>query len=96
MDPVAGEPPLLKGVTGGSDRRDWHFLSFHFLEKQMTESNKLTVLRDKLVRRRRAIVESIQSSTIDRLGGEDIARIQNEIEAVDKAIAEEKLAEFQV
>jgi len=62
----------------------------------MTESNKLTVLRDKLVRRRRAIVETYQGSTVDRLSGDDIARIQNEIEAVDKAIAEEKCAEFQV
>jgi hypothetical protein len=66
------------------------------LEKPMTESSKLAVLRDKLVNRRRAIVDSFQASTIDRLSGDDLARIQNEIEAVDRAIAEEKRAEFRV
>jgi phage FluMu protein gp41 len=62
----------------------------------MTESNKLTALREMLVRRRRAIVEDFHGSSIERLSGDDLARVQNEIEAVDKAIAEEQLAEFQV
>lgn len=62
----------------------------------MTESNKLTVMREMLVRRRRAIVEDFRNSSIERLSGDDLARVQNEIEAVDKAIAEEQVAEFRV
>jgi hypothetical protein len=67
-----------------------------FPENQMPESNKLLVLRDKLVSRRRAIVESLQSASIESSTGDDISRIQNEIDAVDKAIAEEKRAEFRL
>jgi hypothetical protein len=62
----------------------------------MPESNKLIVLRDKLVSRRRAIVESLQSASVELLTAEDISRIQSEIDAVDRAIAEEKRAEFQL
>jgi len=62
----------------------------------MPESNKLIVLRDKLVSRRRAIVESLQSASVELLTAEDISRIQSEIDAVDRAIAEEKSAEFQL
>jgi phage FluMu protein gp41 len=62
----------------------------------MTESRKLSVLRDKLIRRRRDIVERFQSAAIEQLNGDDLARVQNEIEAVDKAMAEEKNAEFRL
>ena len=62
----------------------------------MPESNKLIVVRDKLVSRRRAIVESLQSASIELLAADDISRIQNEIDAVDRAIAEEKRAEFRL
>jgi phage FluMu protein gp41 len=62
----------------------------------MTESRKLSVLRDKLIRRRRDIVERFQSAAIAQLNGDDLARVQNEIEAVDKAMAEEKNAEFRL
>ena len=62
----------------------------------MPESNKLIVLRDRLVSRRRAIVESLQSASVELLTAEDISRIQSEIDAVDRAIAEEKSAEFQL
>jgi hypothetical protein len=62
----------------------------------MTESNKLFVLRDKLVHRRRAIVESFQVASIEVLDGDEIAHIQNEIDAVDRAIADESRAEFRI
>jgi hypothetical protein len=62
----------------------------------MPESNKLIVVRDKLVSRRRAIVESLQSASVELLTADDISRIQNEIDAVDRAIAEEKRAEFRL
>ncbi|HEY3653640.1 MAG TPA: hypothetical protein VGL34_01525 [Steroidobacteraceae bacterium] len=62
----------------------------------MPESNKLIVVRNKLVSRRRAIVESLQSASVELLAADDISRIQNEIDAVDRAIAEEKRAEFRL
>jgi hypothetical protein len=62
----------------------------------MPESNKLIVLRDKLVSRRRAIVESLQSASVELLTAEPISRIHSEIDAVDRVIAEEKRAEFQL
>jgi hypothetical protein len=62
----------------------------------MPESNKLIVLRDRLVSRRRAIVESLQSASVESLTAEDISRIHSEIDAVDRVIAEEKRAEFQL
>ena len=62
----------------------------------MTESQKLLVLRDKLIRRRRALVEGIQAATTAELDGDDLVRVQNEIEAVEKAMAEEKRAEFRL
>jgi hypothetical protein len=60
----------------------------------MTESQKLSVLRDKLIRRRRALVEGIQATAASQLNGDDLVRVQNEIEAVERAMAEEKRAEF--
>jgi hypothetical protein len=62
----------------------------------MTESQKLSALRDKLIRRRRALVEGIQATVTSDLDGDDLVRVQNEIEAVDKAMAEEKRAEFRL
>ena len=62
----------------------------------MTESQKLAALRDKLIRRRRALVEGIQTAATGDLDGDDLVRVQNEIEAVDRAMAEEKRAEFRV
>ena len=62
----------------------------------MIESQKLAALRDKLIRRRRALVEGIQAATINQLNGDDLVRVQNEIEAVERAMAEEKRAEFRL
>ena len=62
----------------------------------MTESQKLSVLRDKLIRRRRALVEGIQAAAASELDGDDLVRVQNEIEAVERAMAEEKRAEFRL
>jgi hypothetical protein len=62
----------------------------------MTESQKLLLLRDKLIRRRRALVEGIQTTASTELDGDDLVRVQNEIEAVEKAMAEEKRAEFRL
>ena len=60
----------------------------------MTESKKLALLRDKLIKRRREIVEHLQTSSLDQDAGDHLARIQNTIDAVAKAIAEEQHAEF--
>ena len=63
----------------------------------MAESQKLSVLRDKLVRRRRALVEGIQATVATgQLNGDELVRVQNEIEAVERAMAEEKRAEFRL
>ena len=58
----------------------------------MTESQKLSALRDKLIRRRRALVEGIQvegiqASANGQINGDDLVRVQNEIEAVERAMA---------
>ena len=55
----------------------------------MTEIEKLTNLREKLVVRRRSLVESFQRAAPERLSGDSVARIQSAIEAVDRAIADE-------
>ena len=60
----------------------------------MTESKKLTLLRDKLIGRRREIVEHLQNGSFDQDAGDRLARIQNTIDAVVKAITEEEYAEF--
>jgi hypothetical protein len=59
----------------------------------VTESKKLTLLRDRLIRRRREIVEHLQTASLDQDSGDDLARVQNAIDAVVKAIAEEQYAE---
>ena len=60
----------------------------------MTESKKLALLRDRLIRRRREIAEHLQGAAFDQDASNDFARIQNTIDAVVKAIAEEEYAEF--
>jgi hypothetical protein len=60
----------------------------------MTESQKLSALRDQLIRRRRALVEGIHAGVNDQLNGDDLVRVQYEIEAVERAMGEEKRAEF--
>jgi hypothetical protein len=62
----------------------------------MTESQKLSVLRDRLIHRRRTLVEGIQATATGQVTGDDLVRIQNEIEAVERAMAEEKRAEFRL
>jgi hypothetical protein len=62
----------------------------------MTESQKLLVLRDKLISRRRALVEGIQDTVTSQPNGDELVRVQNEIEAVERAMAEEKRAEFRL
>jgi hypothetical protein len=59
----------------------------------MSESKKLMALRYKLVWRRRAIVDSLQTAVAELLNGDDLMRIQDAIDAVDRAIADELLAE---
>ncbi len=59
----------------------------------MTESKKLFVLREKLVSRRREIVDSFQTASQELLNGNTVVQIQNAIDAVDRAIADEKHAE---
>ena len=55
----------------------------------MNEIEKLTTLREKLVARRRSLVESLQKAAPERLTGDSIMRIQSAIEAVDRAIEDE-------
>jgi hypothetical protein len=62
----------------------------------MTESQKLSAIRDSLIRRRRALVQGIQATAGGALNGDDLVRVQNEIEAVERALAEEKRAEFRL
>jgi hypothetical protein len=67
------------------------------LEDQVTtDSKNLLALHDKLIARRRAIVESFQSVSSELLTGDAIARIQNAIEAVDRALREERRADSNV
>jgi hypothetical protein len=60
---------------------------------QLTESKKLSLLRDKLVFRRREIVDSFQTASLELLNGDAVAQIQGAIDAVDRAIADERRAE---
>jgi hypothetical protein len=62
----------------------------------MTESEKLAVLREKLVRHRRTIVERLQDASVDQLNSDDLERIQNTIDAVDEALTDEQHAEFRL
>jgi len=59
----------------------------------MTESEKLTALRQKLISKRRSLVESLHKASDQQLTGDSLARIQAGIDAVDRAIEDEKRAE---
>jgi hypothetical protein len=60
----------------------------------MIESRKLIALRSQLLRSRRVIVDRLQDAITEQLNGDDIARIQDAIDAADRAIADEILAEY--
>jgi len=62
----------------------------------MTESKKLSVLREKLIRQRRSIVDRLQNAAVDQLSNDDLARVQNAIDAVEAALADEQHAEFRL
>lgn len=62
----------------------------------MTESDKLAALRHKLISKRRALVESLQKVPNQQLTGDSIARIQAGVDAVDRAIEDERRAESTV
>ena len=62
----------------------------------MTESQKLSVLRDDLIRRRRALVEGYKATAASQVNGDELVRVQNEIEAVERAMADEKRSEFRL
>jgi hypothetical protein len=55
----------------------------------MTESQKLIFLRQQLVRQRRVIVDGCKTSSPVLMNGADLKRIQDAIDAVDRAIADE-------
>jgi hypothetical protein len=55
----------------------------------VTEIEKLTNLREKLVIRRRSLVEGFQKAAPERLTGDSFLQIQGAIEAVDRAIEDE-------
>lgn len=59
----------------------------------MTETEKLVALRHKLISKRRALVESLQKTSDQQLTGDSLARIQAGIDAVDRAIEDERRAE---
>ena len=56
----------------------------------MTHVEKLTSLREKLVVRRRSLVESLQKAAPEQLTGDSISRTQGAIDAVNGAIDEER------
>ena len=56
----------------------------------MTHVEKLASLRETLVAKRRALVESLQKAAPEQLTGDSISRIQSAIDAVNKAIDEER------
>lgn len=58
----------------------------------MNEHEKLLVLRRKLVSRRRALADSFVTTPLEQLTGEAISRIQEAIDAVDRALEDEARA----
>jgi hypothetical protein len=87
MNLFAGNGP--RGTTTASEGH-----SDTVRKQPMTESKKLTVLREKLIRNRRAIVERLLSASVEQLNSDDLPRVQDAINAVDEAIADEQEAEF--
>jgi hypothetical protein len=59
----------------------------------MSEIEKLTALRNKLVARRRTLVDDLQRAVPELLNGESIMQIQSAIEAVNRAMEDETRAE---
>jgi len=55
----------------------------------VTEIEKLTNLREKLVIRRRSLAEGFLKVAPERLTGDSILQLQSAIEAVDRAIEDE-------
>jgi hypothetical protein len=55
----------------------------------MSEMENLTTLRNKLVARRRQLVEAQIKMPGDQLTGDSVASIQEAIDAVDRALADE-------
>ena len=59
----------------------------------MTEIEKLNALRNRLVARRRALVDDLQRAVPELLNGESIMQIQSAIEAVNRALQDETRAQ---
>jgi hypothetical protein len=62
-------------------------------ETLMTDIEKLTALRNKLVARRRALVDDLQRAVPELLNGASIMQIQSAIEAVNRALQDETHAQ---
>jgi hypothetical protein len=60
----------------------------------MSETKYLTALRTKLIARRRQIVEAQANSPVEQVVPDSIARIQEAIDAVDRAMADESAEVF--
>jgi hypothetical protein len=58
----------------------------------MSEIQSLITLRAKLVARRRKLVESLAGTPVEELSGTSITHIQEGIDAVDRALEDEKNA----
>lgn len=56
----------------------------------MSEVSNLNVMREKLVHRRRKIAASFAEETGDGFNGDTIRRVQEAIDAIDRAIADEQ------
>ncbi len=59
----------------------------------MTETEKLMALRERLLIRRRALVERFRTIAPEQLTGETFAKLQSAIDAVDRAIEDERRRE---
>jgi hypothetical protein len=64
----------------------------NFLARQetMSEISKLEALRQKLVNRRRALTASLEDTPEGNITGRTFAEVQGAIDAVDRAIADER------
>jgi hypothetical protein len=59
----------------------------------VTEIEKLNALRNRLVARRRALVDDLERAVPELLNGESIMQIQSAIEAVNRALQDETRAQ---
>jgi hypothetical protein len=59
----------------------------------MNQTQKLEVLRDKLIARRRSLIDGIWQTAPEHLTGDGITRIQEAIDAVNRALDQETRAE---